>query len=584
MHETTALLGQRQNQRRFPNITTLVTLITAVLASIAVVVTLLYATTLRERSSTIDSDNGKRLSDNAVGRFLHITDMHIDTLYIEGSTTYSQCHRKPPHNMLEISGDGHRRTGPFGIAEAKCDSPIELINATSQHLRLKWGAKRKVDFVLWTGDSARHDKDIDSPRSFNDIIHSNIIASAALRHAFGNTPIVPNIGNNDVNPHNELPAPGHKQARKTFSSLADAWNGFIPKDQMATFLYGGYFARDIVDLSSSRGLTALSLNTMYWYRANDRIGGCKAKDSPGLAQLAWIRYQIGRARKRNRDLILIGHVLPTRDNYRPTCYHGYARTVTQVIPPSYSNPLPVVRAQLFGHSNVDLWTFVGHESKWIESTPFPTNNFTKDGRLWWEREVDEVSGYFGKLIRNVWSKDNFIENQFNEERSWESMEDDPIVSYTEDRYGNIWPTTSLSQPTRLPADFVDNVIKEFKRVIVKESPNPRMGVTTISPSIIPRYFPAYRIFYYLRKPSSYRRWSHLLPGTLIDYDVYWANISKLNNHPIKDKSDFFKLLYRFSTTYDISDLSIDSYLVWAEKLVNSKRLRKKFRSLATLNS
>ncbi|KAJ2078443.1 Endopolyphosphatase [Coemansia sp. RSA 988] len=596
MQETTALLGQPQDtqRRQWRTISTLVTLAMAIIASALVIGTLVYATIQRQQDSSVD--NSKRLSEDSVGRFLHITDMHIDMLYTEGSTTYSQCHRRPPRIATETEvEDGHRKTGRFGIAEAKCDSPLELINATSEHLRQKWGAKGQVDFVIWTGDSGRHDKDLEVPRSFSDIEQSNILAAAALRRAFSkDVPVVPNIGNNDVSPHNELPAPGHKRALKTFRRLADAWNGLIPKDQMATFLYGGYFARDVVDFpstASSRGLTALSLNTMYWYRANDRVGGCKAKDSPGLAQLAWIRYQMRRARERNRDLIILGHVLPARDNYRPTCYHGYARTVTQVVPPpslsaSSSATPPEVRAQLFGHSNVDLWAFVGHESKWLSSPPFPELNYTNsvDKRLWWERQVDESSGRFGKLIREVWSVDHSL-HQTEVERSWESMEDDPTVLFAEDQHGDIWPTSypaALSKPTTIPADFVDNVLKEFKRVIVQDTLNPRLGVTTITPSIIPKYFPSYRIFYYLRKPSSL--WSHLSSGTLVDYDVYWANIPALNKHPLRDMGRFFKRLYRFSSTYDIPDLSVDSYLVWAEKLVSSKKLRNTFRSLSTLNS
>ncbi|KAJ2762525.1 hypothetical protein H4S06_000614, partial [Coemansia sp. BCRC 34490] len=54
----------------------------------------------------------------SVGRFIHITDLHIDPSYREGSTTYSQCHRQPPHGAT-ADDDGHRRTGVFGIPRVK---------------------------------------------------------------------------------------------------------------------------------------------------------------------------------------------------------------------------------------------------------------------------------------------------------------------------------------------------------------------------------------------------------------------------------------------------------------------------------
>ncbi|KAJ2403006.1 Endopolyphosphatase [Coemansia sp. RSA 2559] len=522
-----------------------------------------------------------------VGKFIHITDLHIDPNYRQGSTTYSQCHRlPPPPPQIAKNDDGRHSTGRFGIPRDKCDSPLALINATRDHLRRKWADK--VDFVLWTGDSARHDGDADMPRSFDEIVEQNRIASAAMRHAFPpSVPIVPNIGNNDVSPHNDLPAPGHKRARKTFRMLAAAWKGLVPEDQLNTFHYGGYFAKDVASKpagKNGRGLTVLSLNTMYWYRANAKVGGCKAEDSPGLAQMAWIRFQIRRARERDYDLILIGHVAPNLDNYRPSCYRDYARTVTQLIPPPSlsksansslplsGTPLPNIHAQLYGHSNVDLWSFVGQDVS-MQEVQQKDEAYDEEGRLWWERQVDEESGRFGKLIREVWnvSKASGQEADVLRESLWEDMDDD----FTESK--------------ALPSDFVNSLIKEFERVLLLKHRNPRLGVATISPSIIPKYMPAFRVFSYVRSPSAGTR-RRLPLGTLLDYDVYWANIAKHNmqqtassSSAAKDnKGDFFQLLYRFSSEYKLPDLSPESYLKWARKLVQSKQLRKRFRALAYL--
>ncbi|KAJ2762434.1 Endopolyphosphatase [Coemansia nantahalensis] len=373
---------------------------------------------------------------------------------------------------------------------------------------------------------------------------------------------------------------------------------------MTTFLYGGYFARDVVDYADSahgpggaRGLTVLSLNTMYWFRANSKVGGCRARDSPGLAQLAWMRYQLRRAHERNRDVLLLGHVLPSRDNYRATCYHGYARTVTQVVPPPAAStpnwPLPQVRAQLFGHSNVDVWGFVGHEAAWL-ATPDPLGNGTasaQDKRLWWEREVDDEDGRMGELIRTVWSARRApAAGAALDERPWEAMEDDPPVRFVARRDGSLWPvavspanTTAVQPVKRLPSDFLDDLLGEFKRVVAQESHNPRLSVATVSPSVIPTYYPGFRVFHYLRARAPRGPWRHLPRGTPLDYDVYWADLPKLNRAHA-DATAFFTRLYRCSAVYGLPDLSIDSYLEWARKLVVSKSLRKRFRSLTFLDS
>ncbi|KAJ1643798.1 Endopolyphosphatase [Coemansia erecta] len=602
--ETTALLHgtphrSLKNDSSFGSFGLWLVYAVAALAGTAVVAmagTMLWGTHGWDPQSDTD---GTRLNSTSVGRFIHITDLHIDPNYLPGSTTYSQCHRLPPHSTRVTDKDGHRETGRFGISQAKCDTPVALINATSEYLRQEWADQ--VDFVVWTGDSGRHDNDAEIPRTFDEIIEQNRVAARAMRRAFGHTTVVPNIGNNDISPHNELAEPGHKRARKTFRLLADAWADLVPEDQLATFLYGGYFARDLVDYDQAhngekQGLTALSLNTIYWYRANAKVGGCRAEDSPGLAQLAWIRYQIRRARDRNRDLILLGHVVPNRDNYRPTCYHGYARTVTQMIPSPDDNEgeLPRVHAQLFGHSNVDVWSFVGHEVEWLSSTdPLATNNKrsnASDGRLWWEKQVDEETGRFGRMIRDIWTAKapDALPRLLHSERDWKLMPDDPPVAFKHTRKGLFPFANSLINQTQLslPGNFVESLLKEFERVLVQSPRQPRLGITTISPSIIPRYVPAFRVFYYKRRSSSARtRWRRHLPlGTLLDYDVYWANLPEINKMKHVDIKGFFQRLYRFSAVYRIEDLSVDSYLQWARKLLENKALRKKFRALTYLNT
>ncbi|KAJ2820363.1 Endopolyphosphatase [Coemansia sp. 'formosensis'] len=511
-------------------------------AIIALLATFSIAAMLWTMLAANIGDTSERLTSAAVGRFIHITDLHVDPNYLPGATAYSQCHR----------GAGDMATGRFGRPNAKCDSPVALINATAEYLRQQWSDK--VDFVAWTGDSGRHDNDAEVPRTLDEIIVQNEMAAGAMRHAFPHVAIVPNVGNNDVSPHNELPAPGHKRARETFRRLAQAWDGLVPQDQLSTFLYGGYFACDVQDT-----LTLLSVNTMYWYRANAKVGGCKAGDSPGLAQLAWIRWQIRRARARGRDIIVLGHVAPSGDNYRPTCYEGYMRTVAQLVPPPGPDGPPLIHAQLFGHSNVDAWAFVGPDAEWAS----PTNS-TQDARLWWEREVDEEEGRFGDLIRGVWSDSQLVETMAGEERDWALMEEED------------------DQPVRpaVPGDFVETLLREYERVLMQTPRHPRLGVTTISPSVIPKLLPAFRVFHYLRTPHPL--WRHLQPGTLLDYDVYTADLNAHNKRaPKADR--FYERLYRVSEVYGIKDLSVDSYVRWARRLLTSKALRKRFRALTFLD-
>ncbi|KAJ2744022.1 Endopolyphosphatase [Coemansia sp. BCRC 34301] len=538
--ESSALLGSSCRQRRRA------VWAVAAIASMASLAVMAMAWAMLATSSVHRGERHRPpLASKSVGRYLHITDLHVDPLYAPGSTAYSQCHRRSP------STDNSSRSGYFGRPNSKCDSPVALINATADYLRREW---RGVDFVAWTGDSGRHDGDAENPRTFAEIVEQNRAAARALRHAFGSL-AVPNVGNNDVSPHNELPGPGHKRARRTFRALADAWQGLVPPDQLGAFHYGGYFARDLVDFPMGGGLTALSVNTMYWYRANAKVGGCRAHDSPGLAQLAWMRWQIRVARERGRDLIILGHVAPNKENYRPSCYKAYARTVAQVVPPPGPQRPPLIHAQLFGHSNVDAWAFVGPDADWAPA------NSTSDSRLWWEKQVDDEEGRFGSLIHGIWSNSSSSHSP-DDDRDWADMEDDD---------------EQLVAPA-VPDDFVETLLHEYERVVMQTPRHPRLGITTISPSIIPKLLPAFRVFHYLHTP-----WRHLPAGTPLDYDVYTADLDK-HNRKAPPPSSFFERLYRFSDVYAIDDLSVDSYVRWARHLLTSKSMRKRFRALTFLDN
>ncbi|KAK4916192.1 hypothetical protein LTR28_013454, partial [Elasticomyces elasticus] len=68
----------------------------------------------------------------------------------------------------------HRGTGPAGVYGAEtseCDAPMALINQTFAWIEKE--LKDSIDFVIWTGDSARHDNDEAIPRSTEQVTRLN---------------------------------------------------------------------------------------------------------------------------------------------------------------------------------------------------------------------------------------------------------------------------------------------------------------------------------------------------------------------------------------------------------------------------
>ena len=99
--------------------------------------------------------------------------------------------------------------GTYGTETSDCDTPYALVNAT-----FKWIAEnvRDVDFVVWTGDSARHDNDEKIPRTADEVLSTNRWIAEKFREVFRHddsnkglaVPIVSTFGNNDILPHNIL--------------------------------------------------------------------------------------------------------------------------------------------------------------------------------------------------------------------------------------------------------------------------------------------------------------------------------------------------------------------------------------------
>lgn len=270
------------------------------------------------------------------GRFLHITDVHPDPFYKRGAHPSTACHRKKPKKK--------RRAGYYGTAYKECDSPLALTNFTLDYLEERWSDE--IDFVIWTGDSARHDNDDEIPRPLSEVYELNEAVAEKMKQIFSSKgiPVVPTIGNNDVWPHNTL-LPGPNDITRTYSSM---WSDFIPPESRASFLQGGYFSIEVVP----GALAVVSLNTMYFYSSNEGVDGCPMSDDddPGNQQFTWFEDQLKMFRSRQLQVWVIGHVPPTDGHYYSQCYGRYVELSLRF--------QDTILGHLFGHLNTDHFYFM----------------------------------------------------------------------------------------------------------------------------------------------------------------------------------------------------------------------------------
>ena len=253
--------------------------------------------------------------------------------------TDGSCHR------------GKGDAGYFGQEGSDCDSPLALVNETfrwiEEHL------KDELDFVIWTGDSARHDNDERIPRTTDEIVQLNEYMAEKWTTLFGtrdkvpsdvpriSVPVIPTFGNNDIAPHNIFRSGPNPWTKK----FAEVWRDFIPENQRHSFVEGGWFTSEVIP----GHLAVISLNTMYFFDSNSAVDGCADKSEPGYEHMEWLRVQLQLLRDRNMKAILVGHVAPARSdeksNWDESCWQKYTLWKNR-----YRD---VVVGSFYGHMNVD---------------------------------------------------------------------------------------------------------------------------------------------------------------------------------------------------------------------------------------
>ncbi|KAL9712723.1 Endopolyphosphatase [Leucoagaricus gongylophorus] len=271
------------------------------------------------------------------GRFLHITDMHPDPYYTYRASTSKSCHGKKAKKKS-------RRANYWGTPTVECDSPLVLTNFTLDYLERNWADQ--VDFVIWTGDNARHDNDHKIPRTPREIFDLNRQVATRMEKIFlkRGVPVVPSLGNNDIWPHNIM-TPGPNSITEAFASI---WSSFVPFAQRRVFERGAYYSVEVIP----RRVAVISLNSMYFYDSNKAVNGCPYHDrkDAGNLELDWLEVQLKMYRDRSMQVYLTGHVPPSPGMYFPECYVRYAELSLRF--------QDTILGHLHGHMNMDFFLFM----------------------------------------------------------------------------------------------------------------------------------------------------------------------------------------------------------------------------------
>ncbi|AQZ12547.1 PPN1 (YDR452W) [Zygosaccharomyces parabailii] len=409
------------------------------------------------------------------GRFLHITDMHPDLYYVEGSSIDKMCHRGKPSGKKDYAPR-------FGQATGGCDAPVSLINHT-----LSWieeNLRDKIDFVIWTGDNIRHDNDRNYPRTEDHIFSLNMLTSDLMHKMFGNPNsenprdfdviVVPSIGNNDVFPHNMLALGPTLQTREYYR----IWSPFIPQDQVGVFHRGVCFVSEVIPGK----LAVMSINTLYLFKSNPLVDTCDSKKEPGYQMLLWMGTVLEEFRQRGIKVWLSGHVPPIPKNMEGNCFHKFTLWTHE-----YRD---IIIGGMYGHMNIDHFIPLDSEESW-EAVLEDAEDVT-DQEVDEEEQIersDEIYLSAADLVHDMGAKPV---NKVSYMRSVRANSYLPVHEQLEELEAESEPDVEKSKKKK----------KKKKKKQKKHPPKTieemyeRYCIVNIAGSVIPTFNPSFRVWEY----------------------------------------------------------------------------------------
>ncbi|CAG8703622.1 13263_t:CDS:2, partial [Dentiscutata erythropus] len=244
-------------------------------------------------------------------------DFHIDPHYVYPSDPSTVCHRKS-HDSSKNTG------GMYGALRIECDSPLRLLKETFEFIKNNF---RDVDFVIYTGDTLRHNFDPYIPLEEGDVLDGHRLAEG------------PNT---------------------LLDNVTEIWSP-LNLNLTSDFTRGGYFRQDI-----HPKLSFLSLNSLYFMNENLEVSDCDKKDSAGAKQLKWLKFQLKSARKDHRKVYVPPLYIHGQKSYKPACLYNYVQMIGK-----YSD---VIYGHFTGHTNGDTLTFVAASHELNEDVVLVLNN------------------------------------------------------------------------------------------------------------------------------------------------------------------------------------------------------------------
>jgi len=268
--------------------------------------------------SSASASAASNIDPSSIGTFAWLSDTHLDNFY--GTSLAKQhlssapCNRTTDAPKYSAYGCG----GTLALVSAAMESAS---NATSE---LDWP---DLDFVLFTGDFARHNQ-----LNATEVLGNFATVEDLFRVYFPDTPVIElpalNLGNNDfvsdyylnvssykpcLAAYNDeggiesLPKPTNEWLEVVAEQQSDTFASELEK---ATFACGGYLNRAISDK-----LHIIVLNTVVWSLSHVPKPALLIEEDDPFGQFQWLSTQLSELRDAGKKAYITGHVPPMLQSF-----------------------------------------------------------------------------------------------------------------------------------------------------------------------------------------------------------------------------------------------------------------------------
>ncbi|XP_045113950.1 sphingomyelin phosphodiesterase-like isoform X2 [Portunus trituberculatus] len=271
----------------------------------------------------------------SVKKILHLSDLHVDLLYDEGSAAVCD-HPYCCRNAFGTAGPDVPAAGHWGTL-AYCDIPLH----TLEDLLSRAAEITKPDLVYITGDLPPHD--VWAQNHATNLIAIEVTMELVRKH-FPGVPVLNTLGNHASAPVNSFVVPAAYgdgwSMSWLYDSVADLWAEWLPESALVDVRRGGFY-----QYSPVPGLRVISLNMNFCNSINWWL---LIRNEDPVEQLKWFVETLAHAEAAGEAVHIIGHI-PTGGG---DCEHTWSHVFNQIVYRYEST----IRGIFFGHTHGDSWS------------------------------------------------------------------------------------------------------------------------------------------------------------------------------------------------------------------------------------